>query len=203
MKIYINLFVFLFIQIIYAKFDYAEYLFNKFGIEDTSQYVLIYHSKNDVYEKIEMLPLDSAEKVSIMNLQWKSQMSIFLDSVYQKDSEGNFNGKFINFFGDSGGGYESGYYKNGLMDSIWMISKIEGSKHIRNYKNGKEDGIWKIFRKNGILGLKKSWKKGTPIDTSYQWWPNGNILEMEVFRDGETVYHKCFSEDGKDEIPCP
>jgi len=42
-----------------------------------------------------MLPLDSAEKVSIMNLQWKSQMSIFLDSVYQKDSEGNLNGKFF------------------------------------------------------------------------------------------------------------
>jgi len=82
-------------QIIYAKFDYAEYFFIKFGIEDISKYVLIYHSKNDVYEKIQMLPLDSAEKVSIMNLQWKSQMSIFLDSVYQKDSEGNLNGKFF------------------------------------------------------------------------------------------------------------
>jgi len=28
-------------------------------------------------------------------------------------------------------------------------------------------------------------------------------IEMEVFHNGETVYHKCFSEDGKDEIPCP
>ena len=146
---------------------------------------------------------NEAEVKESVNAQWSTNVDSFIDSVYTLDENENFHGYLINFMGDSLGGYRMNYYNHGIKDSLW-ITKLPGlyEEHKR-YHNGRPHGVWELVEQDGSKGYFKKFHYGVVVDTAYQWWPSGNILEMEVFRDGETVYHKCFSEDGKDEIPCP
>ena len=184
-----------------CDFDVSRYLKENFNYDITESTKITYHRKIDFVEKIKSP--NEAEVKEAVNAQWSTNVDSFMDSVYTLDENGNFHGYLIDFMGDSLGGYRMNYYKHGIKDSLW-ITKLPGLyEEYERYNNGSPHGVWEKIRADGSKGYYDKFYHGTPIDTSYQWWPNGNILEMEVFRHGETVYHKCFSEDGKDEIPCP
>ena len=187
-----------------CNFDVFRYLKKNFNYDITESTKIICITRQEYKERTKKeCPFNKEETQKYINARWSTDMTSFIDSVYTLDENGNFNGYLIVFNGDSLGEYTMKYFKDGIKDSLWIYKRPGISEEHQRYHNGRPHGIWERIRPNGSKGYLKKFHHGIVVDTAYQWWPNGNILEIEVFRDGETVYHKCFSEDGKDEIPCP
>jgi len=185
-----------------CDFDVSRYLKENFNYDVTESTTITYHTKTDFIEKISSFMNEERIKNAV-NANWSTNVDCFIDSVCKFDENGNFHGYLIDFWGDSLSGYTMNYFSHGIKDSLWITKSLGLYEEHKRYHNGRPHGIWERIRPNGSKGYFKKFHHGIVVDTAYQWWPNGNILEMEVFHNGETVYHKCFSEDGKDEIPCP
>jgi antitoxin component YwqK of YwqJK toxin-antitoxin module len=57
-------------------------------------------------------------------------------------------GLYMNFFSD-GRAKDSGYYKNGLREGIWLQRNTDNSYLTGVYKNGMQQGDWKQYNANG------------------------------------------------------
>ena len=187
-----------------CELDVSRYLKENFNYDVTELTEIIFINRED-YEKRKKQTslLNEEETDSLIKIRWSTKVDCFIDSVYTLDENGKFHGCVIDFWGDSLGGYTMGFYNHGKIDSVWVKKGPGKFVEYRRYSNCRPHGVWEKIRDDGSKGYFKKFHHGIVVDTAYQWWPNGNILEMEVFQNGETVYHKCFSEDGKDEIPCP
>jgi antitoxin component YwqK of YwqJK toxin-antitoxin module len=75
-------------------------------------------------------------------------------------------GLYMNFYSD-GRVKDSGYYKNGLRDRVWIHREITGTYLVGTYANGLKQGEWKQYNKNDKLQTvivydkrgKEKWKK--------------------------------------------
>lgn len=185
------------------KFNEKLYLKRNFDVHISSDTRITYHSKSDVVEKLKLDGmLTDQEILEQADRMWTSGMEYFIDSVFTYDEHENLHGVFINFFGDSNAGYIQEFYLHGKKDSIRIHMYTSGEKRIERYKNGKPHGVWEYIRKDNSKGFIKKFKRGVIIDTSFSWWPNGELMEFEVFKNGKTTTHKCFDRDGKTEIEC-
>ena len=61
--------------------------------------------------------------------------------------------------------------------------------------------MWQTYYPDGTVGYKCNFDMGTPIDTMFEWHQNGKLSQFEVWKDGESVHHECFDENGK-KIEC-
>lgn len=123
-------------------------------------------------------------------------------TIYTKDNNSAYHGIYINFPGDSTGGYRLRYYKHGVKDSVWITKMTNGSEKIESYLNGRMHGIWVGKDSAGNKSYYKKFNNGIPIDTAYDLWPNGNLMQMEIFQDGKLAKKSCFDDDGKTETEC-
>ena len=201
-------FLFLVVQDVIGQDDalsvLKRYIENKFNVKLDSGYVITTHTREDVFNyftEIENYNEDKAKKY-LDEFSWRTNTDVFIDSIYSKDSAGNFNGFFIDYFGDSLSDYRLAYYKHGKLDSIEIIQNFSGSKEINRYKNGIKHGIWESFNNDGIRGWMCRYEMGMAVDTSYMWYDNGNILKKKYYENGEIIWEKCFEEDGKTEMEC-
>jgi len=187
-----------------CDFDVSHYLKENFNYDVTESTKIKFINRYDYEKRRKQTSLLNEEEIdSLIKIRWSTKIDCFIDSVYTLDENGKFHGCIIHFWGDSLGGYTMGFYNHHRRDSIWVKKGPDNFIEYERYHNCRAHGVWERIEGDGSKGYYRKFQHGTPIDTAYQWWPNGNILEMEVFHNGETVYHKCFSEDGKDEIPCP
>lgn len=184
------------------QFDATTYLRQRFDIVVTPSTKIIYQIYKDAVIEFSELPISDEEKEIALKVQWSTGVDFFIDSVYTLDENNNFHGVFLDFMGDSLGGYSLRYYKHGEKDSIWITSLPNGSNKIERYTNGKMNGVWEGTYSDGSKAYFHKYVNGIPVDTSFNWWLNGNLLELEVFDNGQTILHKCFTEDDKLEIEC-
>lgn len=184
--------------------ELKKYIENKFNVNLDSSYVITTHTKEDVYNYFTEIEHYSEEKSKkyLEEFSWRTNIDVFIDSVYSKDSTGNLNGFFIDYFGDSLSDYRLAFYKHGKKDSIEIEQSFSGSKKIHRYKNGVKHGIWESFDNDGTRRWMSKYEMGMPVDTSYMWWPNGNIISKKYHKKGKLIWEKCFEEDGKTEMEC-
>lgn len=138
---------------------------------------------------------DSAFACKRLSPCWPSNLSFFLDTIAQYQNK-TLHGIWIHFSGDSTC-YVKGFYKNGLKDSVWVWKKHQSTETV-SYKNGLYEGYYLIYAKNGTLTGKTKYARDIPIDTAYTWGDSGNIREKEFFKDGKSIWHKCFNNEGKE-----
>lgn len=205
----IQLLLFSFISQSYTKQNtnyiyFRNYIENKFNIKLTSKYVITTHTsellKNDLITK-NYLSEKKAKRI-LNTCLWKTNVDIFIDSVYSKDSSGKFDGIFLDFSGDSLGGYRLEYYNHGRKDSIEIYNSCWGVSQIKRYKNGSLHGASETFNINGTKSTYYNYDMGTPIDTQYMWHDNENPMRIAIYKEGKMISEKCYEEDGKTEMEC-
>ena len=200
-------FLFLVVQDVIGQDDalsvLKRYIENKFNVKLDSSYVITTHTREDVFNYwISNQQTREYANENLNNCNWKTNAGFFIDSVYSKDSAGNFNGLFIDFFGDSLSGYRLTFYKHGKKDSIELIYGCDGLNEINRYKNGVKHGIWEQFNNDGKRVVLEKYEYGEAVDTSFVWYDNGNVLKKIYHENGEIIWEKCFEEDGKTEMEC-
>lgn len=184
--------------------NFKKYIEKKFNVELDSSYVITTHTRKDIYNELiteNYLSEKKAERV-LNTCGWKTNVDIFIDSVYSKDSSGKLNGIFVNFKGDSLGGYELTFYNQGRIDSIDISQGCWGRKEITRYKNGVLHGASETFNSKGSKRTYYNYDMGTPIDTQYMWYDNGNPMRKAIYEDGKIISEKCYEGDGKTEMEC-
>lgn len=174
-----------------------------FMIKLDTNATIIYHSKNEVFKQLLENTKDSLKAFYKMQSIWPSKQEKYIDSIYTKTiaSKNKKNGFFIHFFGDSTY-YVSGFYAFGKRDSHWIYKRIDGIS-VENYSNCIANGEWYKQYPDGKYGYKQKFINGNPIDTSFSWYENGQIQEMEIFKDGKSTYHKCFTAKGEETFCSP
>ena len=191
--------------------EFIMYIEKKFKVQLDSTYIITTHSKNDVYEYLiennfySDLDVEKSKKEAKKILEtcaWRTNADVFIDSVYSKNSTGELNGVFIDFLGDSLGDYRLTFYKHGNKDSIEIKYNCYGDKEIYRYKKGVKHGIWESINRDGNKSWLTKYDMGKVIDTSYEWYSNGNILAKRYHKNGEIIWEKCFEEDGRTEMEC-
>jgi len=189
------LFSCIFCQIQFQSLPYIE---SKFSVHIDSNYNIVFHSKEQVYKQLLKNSRDSSEAKKTLQTIWKISDTIFIDSIYMNLKIKPFkkDGFFIHFFGDSNY-YITGYYKNGKMDSIWKYKRIE-TFSVERYYNCKANGEWYMKYNNGKFGCRQKFSNDINVDTSYSWYENGQLQEIEIFKDGKSFYHKCYTEKGEE-----
>lgn len=185
-----------------AKADPYLYLQKKFGIEKGTISKITFHTKQAVAKEFSNIASNENDLKEIMRKQWASAADSSIDSVYSVDGNNKLNGVFVDFMGDSTSGYTFGYYLHGEKDSVWITFVSNEYKKVEHYKSGKPHGIYESIYSDGRKGFQKKYKNGALVDTSVEWWPNGKLMEMEVFDKGNSVVRRCYEEDGKTETEC-
>lgn len=181
-----------------------NYMGNRFNVELDGSYVITTHTRRDVYEYfINKLFYDHEKaKRELNTCAWTTQAPLFADSVFSRDSSGEFHGLFLDFRGDSLSGYQLRFYHHGLIDSVTMLYGCEGLRQIARYKNGVLHGVSESFNPDGSRSTFYKYDHGTPVDTQYMWYDNGNPMRVGVFENGKLVWEKCYEEDGATEMEC-
>ena len=72
--------------------------------------------------------------------------------------------------------WETGYYKNGLKDSLWKETYIDKSWGIGYCKNGKMDSLWTEFYQNGNIKSKIEYSNGGYFGQRYYFSIDGDTL---------------------------
>lgn len=115
-------------------------------------------------------------KLTDIYLQDRNKATSFIRSEYAFQSledyspvfkSGLLHGLYINYFED-GSVKDSGFYKNGLREGIWVEKPNPSSYWIGTYKNAERTGTWKLFSSNKQL------------------------LEMVVYKNGKEDWRKVF-----------
>ncbi len=83
-----------------------------------------------------------------------------------------------------------------------MLYGCEGLRQIARYKNGVLHGVSESFNPDGSRSTFYKYDHGTPVDTQYMWYDNGNPMRVGVFENGKLVWEKCYEEDGATEMEC-
>jgi antitoxin component YwqK of YwqJK toxin-antitoxin module len=112
----------------------------------------------DAFNSFATLPFNDEEKIAVLGkqLSLKERVDINIhdmqDNLYLPPfDECLHDGLFINFFPD-GMLKDSGYYKNGLREEVWIEYSTSGNVFTTGtYKNGKRIGGWKYYNANGSL----------------------------------------------------
>lgn len=202
------IFFFLFAQNVISQDDSLEelkkYIENKYNVNLDSSYVITTHTRENIYNELvtEDYRSEKSAKKILNTCLWKTGAAFFIDSIYSRDSSGNFNGIFFDFRGDSLSSYELTHYKHGKKDSVELEYGCFGSKVIHRYKNGIKHGIWEEFDNDGTRGWLVKYENGEAVDTAYTWHDNGNVMSKRYYKNGKLIWEKCFKEDGKTEMEC-
>jgi len=186
----------------FNKNDLLQTILKRFNLEQTENTIVKFHTKESLKSKIDSDIYDSLEVEEIIKRVWPSNLKesiSLLKQTVRKDSVPN--GYYLEFAGDTSY-YTFGFYKNGKRDSLW-INKSSSKLDTTHYKNGKYHGKMVSYFPNGNLKYKQKWNMGTIVDTSYHYHENGNLFELEVFKDGKSIEHKCFEQDGVTPDECP
>jgi len=100
------------------------------------------------------------------------------------DEEGNYNGKFVNYYvsGDkkSEGNYSNGN-KNGLWKYYYKLGAIEQEGYFRN---GKIDGTWKWYYESGKIKREENYIDDREDGLCIEYAENGDILVKGEYIDG-------------------
>ena len=203
-----RLFFFLLLLIAFSSFiSYCDnskekitnvFLKNHFGLKLENATKITTINKNVFYNLL-LETSDSSEALNDMKIFWPYNFECFYDSIFVSNNNTDVTG-FVRFFGGDTAWYTIGFYKNLKKDSIWTIIRPT-YKEIQQYKSGTRNGEWLCFYPNGQMAFRKKWYMNQILDTVFNWYPNGNIKEFEVWEKGESVQHECFNEKG-DPIEC-
>ena len=205
--------LFFFVQISICQINILNklkmYVEKNFNLKLDSSYVITTHTKQDVYNYwISNYQKHEFANKNLNTCNWQTNAEYFIDSLYSKDSAGEFNGVFLDYFGDSLSGYRIKFYKHGKKDSVDIRFGCLGSKNvyrakrIYRYKNGVEHGIAESFNNHGIRRWLTKYVNGEVVDTSYEWYDNGNLIAKRYHKNGKIVWEKCYEKDGETEMEC-
>ena len=183
---------------------FRKYIENKFNVILNTNYVITTHTMQDIYNKLvsEDYRSEKNAKKILNTCLWKTNADVFIDSVYSRDSCEKLHGVFLDFDGDSLSHYRLTFYEHGIIDSIDMLYDCWGGKKFYRYKNGVKNGIWESIDRNGTRRWLNRYKMGKIIDTSYEWYDNGNLIAKRYYENDEIVWEKCYEEDGETEMEC-
>lgn len=137
---------------------------------------------------------DSSKALKEINKWWPYDYNEFYDSIYFYDDNLNIKA-FVDFFGGDTLLYTLGFFNNGKKDSTWInVDYIR--RKIKHYKNGKLNGLVQSFYKNGQKLYECNFEMNTPVDTMFEWYPNGTLREFEVWKNGKSIHYECFDKEG-------
>ena len=184
--------------------ELKRYVENRFGVSLDSNYVIRTHTREDIRNELiteYYRSADDAEEI-LKTCAWRTNASVFIDSVYARDASGRFHGFFLDYSGDSLSTYGLRWYDHGKKDSVELTYGCLGSKEIGRYKDGVEHGIWEKYDNDGARLWLTKYEMGQAVDTAYEYHQNGNVLAMRYYDNGKLVWEKCYEEDGTTEMEC-
>lgn len=97
--------------------------------------------------------------------------------------DGYLNGP-VEFFDEAGNLQETGNYKVGKKDGVWIQYNSKGTKvGEAYYKDGLKDGIWTVWDDNSVKRYHMVYSMGSKVDVWKMWDENSELVSERLYND--------------------
>lgn len=128
-----------------------------------------------------LLSLTSCRNDNLSKVEIKNTDGVIVEEYSIRRTDSVKTGIYKQFY-DSGELYETGNYKEGILEGIRKLYYISGNlKTEETYKSGHFDGLWKGYYENGNLKLEGYYVNNSMEGEWKGYYENGELKEVVTF----------------------
>lgn len=145
-----------------------------------------------------IVSIDTSSPYQFLVEEFYSNCNPKMQGTYRSLNPDRKNGKFISYYPNGNKHLECYFTDNKLNGdySAWYENGI--LKYEAKFKDDKLHGNTKLWSETGILKRLAEYKNGLKNGNFISYYPNGNPIRKEKYKDDELIEGVCFTPSGKD-----
>lgn len=180
--------------ILLSGYSYGQFLKDTLFFNANGQVIKTFDSTG--YYRI--VSIDSSSQYQFLVEEYYSNHNPKIRGTYRSLNPDRKNGKYISFYPNGNKSLEC-YYSDNILNGNYKAWYENGTlKYQAGYKNNKLHGSSKLWSETGVLKKIVEYKNGLKDGEFISYYPNGNPIRRDKYKNDKLIKGICFTPAGKD-----